>query len=353
MVAAGGRALVASRGGALESSLAQAGGELIRLPVHTRDPLAIVRNIGRLTRLIRKERVSLAHVRSRAPAFSVLPAAKAAGVPMLATYHGIYQANGPLKRWYNGVMTRGDMTLANSQFTRDHIIAEHRLAPERLVVVTEGIDTRAFNPGAATADRVAGIRAAWRLDGADRRPVALLAARLTGWKGQAVMIQALARVPERNRPWLILAGRAQKPGDATALAALAANMGVAEQVRFPGPIEDMAAAYAAADLVVAPSTLPESFGRGVAEACAMARPVLASPLGGPGEIIVEGETGWFARPGDAGAWAAAAMTVLAMPHEARRRVGLAARARIVERFSLETMTRDTFAAYRRLLRGSA
>ena len=108
VVAAGGRSLVASEGGRLEDELAEGGGELIRLPVASKNPLTIWSNTGRLKRLIRAEGVSLVHVRSRAPAFSALRAARRAGVPSVSTYHGVYNARSDLKRWYNGVMTRAD-----------------------------------------------------------------------------------------------------------------------------------------------------------------------------------------------------------------------------------------------------
>jgi glycosyltransferase involved in cell wall biosynthesis len=272
-----------------------------------------------------------------------------AGIPIVAAYHGIYQAASPWKRWYNGVMTRGDLTIANSSFTRDHILKEHRLAPERIAVIPEGIDTDRFDPARVGPERIAAIRSAWGLDPGDPRPILLLAARLTGWKGQGLAIEALARCAGSARPLLILAGKAEKPGGAEALRAASTRAGVEDLVRLVGPLDDMPAAYALADLVLAPSTLPESFGRGVAEAGAMQRLVLASPLGGPAETILPDRTGWLVRPGDNQAWAEAISVALATSAETRERMGRAARARIVEGFSLAAMTAATFQVYRRLL----
>ncbi len=349
VVAAGGRSLAVSAGGVLEAVLTAGGGEAVRLPVQSRNPLVMAANIPRLARLIRARQVSLVHVRSRAPAFSALAAARAAGVPILATYHGIYPARSPLKRWYNGVMTRGDLTLANSRFTRDHILEQHRLAPDRIAVVPEGIDTERFDPARVSPERTARLRAAWGLAPDEARPVILLAARLTGWKGQGVMIEALSRLTGPASPILILAGKAQTPGQAQALRAAADRAGVGARVRLPGAVEDMPAAFAAADLVVAPSTLPESFGRGVAEAGAMARVVLASPLGGPAETILDGETGWLVPAGDVGAWALAVDRALAITADARARMGRGARARVEALYSLRAMAAATFAVYRQLL----
>ena len=149
----GARSLVASRGGALEGALAEAGGRLERLPVHARDPARLVANAARLAALIRRERVSLVHVRSRAPAFSAWLATRMAKVPLVTTYHGVYSARSDLKRWYNAIMTRGDVVIANSQFTRRHILSEHDTAPGRIVVIPEGIDTERFDPARVSPPR--------------------------------------------------------------------------------------------------------------------------------------------------------------------------------------------------------
>jgi glycosyltransferase involved in cell wall biosynthesis len=349
----GGRSLVASHGGRLESALAEAGSEVVRLPVHSRQPLTLAANALRLRRLIEGQGVNLVHVRSRAPAFSAIWAARRAGVPVVATYHGIYQARSALKRWYNGVMTRGDLTIANSNFTRDHILDQHPVPPERVVVVPEGIDTDRFDPARVAPERIARMRQGWGLEPDDPRPILLLAARLTGWKGQGVAIAALGRLAGAGEPLLILAGKAERPAESEALLAAAWRAGVRDRVRQVGAMEDMPAAYVLADLVLAPSTLPESFGRGVVEAGAMQRPVLASPLGGPGETVLDGTTGWLAPPCDPDAWASAIATALAAPVDARTLMGRAARARVLEHYSLEAMTAATFRVYRRLLGAEA
>jgi glycosyltransferase involved in cell wall biosynthesis len=347
VVRAGGRSLVASRGGAMAQALELDGGRLIALPVDSRNPIVQVANIARLVDLIRCENVSLVHVRSRAPAFSAIAAARRAGVPVVATYHGVYSAKGPLKRWYNAVMTRADLTIANSRFTRDHLAKEHGLGPEQIALATEGVDVNRFDPARVSAEQIARLRTAWGAhDGAQ---LLLLAARLTGWKGQAVAIEALARLTSFPMARLILAGRAQTPGAAEALKAYAARSGVADRVVLVGSLEDMPAAYAAADLVLAPSILAESFGRGVVEAGAMGRVVLASPLGGPGETVLDGVTGWLVSPGDPEAWARAIAEALAAPAAERQRMGAAARAHVLANLSLEAMISETFAIYRQML----
>lgn len=343
-VRAGGRSLVASSGGRLGGELAAGGGELVRLPVHARDPIHSLINAFHLATVMRREGVSLAHVRSRAPAFSVLAAAwMAGGVPVVASYHGAYGARGPVKRWYNRVMTRGAAVIANSQFTAAHIRAEHPRAAGRIAVIPEGIDTAAFDPAAVSGERVAAARAAFGLEARDAgRRVVLVAARLTALKGHALLIDAAARSPRREEMVLVFAGAGPL---AAKLGAQASAAGVA--LRHSGPLADMPAAYLAADIVAAPSTAPETFGRSVAEAMAMARVALASDVGGQAETAAEGAR--LVRAGDVAAWKVALEAALAMSEAECAALGAAARARIVERFSLEAMCAATFALYRRLV----
>lgn len=352
VVAAGGRSLVASAGGRLEAELAEGGGELVRLPVHSKNPLAMVASARRLARLIRAERVSLVHVRSRAPAFPALAAARRTGVPTVSTYHGVYNARSALKRWYNSVMTRADQVIANSEFTRRHVLAVHRLDPARITAVPRGSDLARFDPAAVTAERVAATHAAWGLAGEGHRPVFLLAGRLTRWKGQTLAIAAAARLKAQGREDFRLVMVGDDQGRAAYRAELeqaVAAQGLDGVVRLTGHWADMPAAWLAADLALVPSLEPEAFGRTAVEPQLMGRPVLAAAHGAPCETVVDGETGWLVPPGDAEAWARAMAAALDAGPDRRERMGAAGRARARALYSVEAMVEATFAVYRRAL----
>jgi glycosyltransferase involved in cell wall biosynthesis len=173
-----------------------------------------------------------------------------------------------------------------------------------------------------------------------------VAARLTGWKGHRLVIDALAQSQERGRAHLVFVGRGDDGQYGRELAAAATRAGIT--LTLAGSSDDMPATFLAADLVAAPSLEPESFGRTVAEAGAMARVVLASALGGPAETIVHGQTGFLVPPGDALAWSAALDRALAMTAAERAAMGAAARERIEAHFSTQRMCEATFALYRRL-----
>ena len=355
VVKAGGRALVASRGGRLSEQLKARGGELIPLPLDSKAPQDLIFCAGELLKTLRRRQVDLVHVRSRAPAYPAFWAARRAHVPALATYHGVYNARSPLKRWYNSVMTRGALTIANSDYTRAHVLAEHGTAPERVISIPRGVDLTRFSPDAVPPERVAQLRRQWGLEG-DPRPAALLAGRLTRWKGQTLAIEALGRLKAKGRDdlILILAGDDQGRGDYSAeLRRLAGDLGVTEQVRFVGHVADMPAAYLAADFALAPSLEPEAFGRTAVEPQVMGRLVLAASHGAATETVVDGETGFLLPPGDAEAWAGGLQRALDLAPEARAALAEAAMQRARRLYSLEAMIAATLAVYQRLLAGDA
>ncbi|PWC27458.1 glycosyltransferase family 4 protein [Teichococcus aestuarii] len=343
---AGFRPLVASAGGRLVPQLEAVGARHVTLPLDRKSPAALLANAGALRRLIAAEGVRIVHARSRFPAWSALWAARRAGAHFVTTYHGTYNENFPGKRLYNGVMARGERVIAISHFIAELVRARHGVGEDRLRVIPRGVDLRRFDPAAVAPERVAALRAAWGVP--EGRPVLLLPARISRWKGQGVLLEALARMPA-PRPFAILAGDPGRGAFDAELRGRLAALGLAGDAVLPGPGDDMPAALLLADIVLHASTDAEAFGRTVIEAQAMARPVIAADLGGPRETVQEGETGWRVPPGDPAALAAAIARVLALPAGARAAVGEAARAMVRARYTTAAMQDATLAVYRELL----
>ncbi|HEY0052346.1 MAG TPA: glycosyltransferase family 4 protein [Caulobacteraceae bacterium] len=356
VVAAGGRSIVATAGGRMADQVEGAGGELALMPVDSKNPATVLVNSARLARLAKAERVSLIHVRSRAPAVSALAAANQAGVPLIATYHGVYNARSWLKRWYNSVMTRGDLVIANSDFTARHLIAEHRVDPSRVIAIPRGIDLGRFDPKAVPAGRAAAMRESWGLGPEDRRTVFLLAGRLTRWKGQGLAIEAAARLKAQGREdfVLVLAGDDQgRTAYRQELEAAVDLRGLVGTVALVGHCVDMPAAWMASDIGLVPSLEPEAFGRTAVEPQAMGRPVIAAAHGAPCETVIDGETGWLATPGHGEAWAGAMATALDAGPATRWTMGAAAMRRARRLYSVDAMIAATFGVYRRALEARA
>ena len=338
---AGGTPLVASAGGRLAESIERAGGQNLLLPLDSKNPWTIWRNAARLEALIRGARVRIVHARSRAPAWSAWLAARRTGARFVTTYHGAY-GDFPGKRQYNAVMARGERVIAISRFIADLLERRHRVAPERIRVIHRGVDPALFDPAAVAPERVRALARQWRLP--TRRPVVMLPGRLARWKGQSVLIEALAG---RDAVGVLVGDAGQHESFARELEEAAQRQRV--DLRIVGHCEDMPAALLLADVVVNASVEPEAFGRVVIEAQAMGRPVIATDHGGAVETVEPGSTGWRVAPGDAAALGAAVDAALALPAPARADLAARARAAVLAHYTVRAMQQKTLAVYRELL----
>ncbi|MEL7489034.1 MAG: glycosyltransferase, partial [Pseudomonadota bacterium] len=292
VIAAGGRALVASRGGRLAAEIERLGGEVTPMPVHSKNPSTILANARRLEALARANNVDIIHVRSRAPAWSALFAARRAGAPLVATHHGAYGAKTPWKRLYNSGLTRADLVIANSEFTADAVRRTYPRRADRVVVIPRGADTDVFDPAAVSPERVSALARAWNASASEGAFRILAPGRFTSWKGQEDVVDAIALLAgnsseradsplpdagQRRNFELVFCGDSQGRRSYTeSIERRIEERGVGAMVNIAGHCSDMPAAYAWADLVLSPSRRPEAFGRVAAEAGAMETLVIAA-----------------------------------------------------------------------------
>ncbi|MEB3702766.1 Glycosyltransferase family 4 protein [Candidatus Bealeia paramacronuclearis] len=348
---AGGEAFVASSGGPLVERLESYGARHIPLNLEPRNPITIARNVRKLRHILEMERIDIVHVRSRAPAWSVYKAARQAHIPLVTTYHAPYNAQNVLKRFYNSVMAKGDRVIAISEFVAAHILKEYGNAswfhPENLRIVQRAVDLDLFNPYKITAQKLKNLRAEWNIS--EDHKVILLPARLTRWKGQEVLIRALSLLKSAKMTVVLVGSDQGRTGYRQELEKLVQDLDIQGRVKFVGHCEDMPAAFLLSDLVISTSTDPEGFGRVMAEALAMGRPVVGTRHGGALEIIQEGLTGWYVPPQDPEALAQVIEEAFALPQDAWQKMQMLARESVIQRFSLEKMCRKTLGVYEELL----
>ncbi len=358
LVQAGARALVVSEGGRLVAELQAKGGTWIEFPAATKNPALMFLNSRRLERILREERVNIVHARSRAPAWVAYLAAGRLGLPFVTTYHGSYSAKSRAKTLYNSVMARGDVVIANSIYTGELIRQSHPVSNGKIRVIYRGTDFAAFSAGTISSDRLSQMRAVWGLIPEQR--AVLLAARLTPWKGQRVLIEAAKLIKARGGfgdVVFILAGDPQgREAYTRELDDLVSRNGLGGMVRRVGHVTDMAAALFAASVVTVPSTEPEAFGRVAVEAQAVGTPVIVSDLGAvtetvlaPPSVAAGQRTGWHVKPSDAAELADAIMAALELRPSIREAMALRARAHVERLFSLERMVADTLDVYAALI----
>ncbi len=351
LVRAGWRALVVSEGGPLVRELDRAGAEHIALPLNTKNPKRVKENIARIAEVIRAENVSLVHARSRAPGWSAREAARETNVSFVTTFHGIYSL-GPfgLKKFYNRVMADGEIVIAVSNFVREHVMENYKVPSERIRVIHRGIDTASYDEKNVTSTRLIQVAQKWRLQ--ETGQVIMLPGRLTALKGHDVLIDAIAELKRRRGGTLdvrcLMVGQGA-PGFADRIMSHAATRRVDGHVQVIQDCNDMPAAYMVTDVAVVASTRPEAFGRVIAEAQAMGRPVVACSHGPTAEIIEPGVTGWMFTASDPVSLADALERALSLSREDRAALAKRASDRARTLFNKDEMCAKTLAVYEEVL----
>jgi glycosyltransferase involved in cell wall biosynthesis len=299
---AGWKAVVASEGGPMVREVTRAGAIHVELPVASKNPWTMRQNVKRLEAVIREHGVDIVHARSRAPAWSALAAANRTGAKFMTTFHGTYNLGWfGLKHIYNSVMTKGERVIAISEFIAEHARRVYGVAPEKIRVVYRGVDLKKFDPVRVSPERIIQLAHKWRLP--DGYPVIMLPGRLTRWKGQEVLIRALAELGRHDVRCLLVGSDQGRTGYRQELVDLIRSLGLTDVVHIVDECNDMPAAYMLTDVAVSASTDPEAFGRVVAEAQAMGRPVIATDHGAPRETILPGRTAsWRCRRTNAATW---------------------------------------------------
>ncbi len=356
IVKGGGRALVLSQGGRMIPKLTASGAEWIDFAAATKNPARILWNAQRIVDLVRKQKIDLIQAESRAPAWSAFIAARRTRVPFVTSYHGAYGEKNALKKLYNSVMARSDIVIANSQFTAELVKARYGTPENRLRVIYRGVDVRRFDRAHVSADRISALRAAWGVKEGQR--IVLHAARLTSWKGQAFLIEAIRQMRRDGDDFVvILAGDAQgRTGYEDQLRRQIAGCGMQDVVRLVGHVSDMPAAYATAHVTFVASIEPEAFGLAATEAQAMGCPVISTNIGATPETVMapplvpaSQRTGWLVSPRDTAGYEQALRQVLNLSPAEREAIGVRARQHVRANFTTAQMQKNTLDVYDHLL----
>lgn len=348
LVNSGFRAIVASAGGPMAEQLRRVGAEHIELPLASKNLWQIWKNAGHLEQLIKIQRVDIVHARSRAPAWAGYLATKRTGTHFLTSFHGVYGHHNGLKRRYNEVMTYGERVIAVSHFISQHMQSVYGTDPAKIRVVQRGADLRLFRRDRVSGHGVMKLAQEWMVP--EGTPVIMAPGRITRWKGQHIVLQALAKLlPNQDFFCLFVGDESKHPEYRTELEQLASELGLVGKLRFTGNCTDMATAYALADVVLVPSIEPEAFGRVPIEAQAMGKPVIATNHGGACETVIDGVTGWLVPPGDADTLAEYIRFVLVLTPDQRESLAQDASRHVHQHFSTEAMCKGEIAVYKELL----
>lgn len=349
IVRAGARSIVVSNGGSRVPDLLRIKSDHIDMPVHSKNPLTMLRNISRLKKIIRDNNVDIVHVRSRAPAWSAYRACKATRTPFVTTVHAAYKGNdNNTKRFYNSVMARGDRVIAISQFIAEYTRTNFDIDERNLVTIPRGVDMNRFRPELVKPERAINLANEWRIP--DGAPIILMPGRVSKIKGHHVLIDALEKLGRRDIFCIMVGPNQGRNEFQDELEKTIEEKNLSGIIRIVDKCSDMPSAYSLASVVVAPSIVPEGFGRVPIEAQAMGRPVIASDYGGFRETIRDRETGWLFKVGDSDALAECMRQALSLSEEQRQQLASQSIAHIEQNFTNAKMCNDTMEVYADILR---
>ena len=348
------KSFIVTSGGELTKFIDKKKVKLIRLPVHSKNPLLMILNSIILVGIILFYDISIIHARSRAPAWSCLLASKLTRRKFVTTFHGTYNFGGKLKKFYNSVMVRSDLIIAGSNFIFSHIkenYSEFLKFNKKFLVIFRGINVDYFDPSTKLEIEEKKLLKKWGID--KEKKIILVPGRLTSWKGQELLIEAinLVKIELGYEAFhvVILGSNQGRDLYKKKLVRLTEQYRLTNQIKFIDHCKDMALAYKVSDIVISPSIEPEAFGRVAVEAQSMEKLIIASNIGGSNETIVNEKTGFLFKAGDTNDLSKKIISIITMDEMSLQLIGKEGRKNVIKKFNVEKMCFSTYSEYKRLL----
>ena len=345
---------IVTSGGALLKYVNKKKVTVIRLPVHSKNPILIFINSLILIFVILFFNISIVHARSRAPAWSCLFATTITRRKFVTTFHGTYNFNSSIKKFYNSVMVRSDLLIAGSNFIFSHInenYSKYLNPKKKFLVIFRGINVDYFDPSKIKEHEEKKLILQWNIQ-KDKKLI-LLPGRLTSWKGQEMFIEALNLVNQELKQEVfnaVILGDAQgRDVYKKKLLRLVEQYRLNKQVKFVDHCKHMPLAYKIANLVVSSSIEPEAFGRVSVEAQSMEKIIIASNIGGSRETIINDKTGLLFEAGKPKSLSQKIIEALKLDDSTLKIMGNEGRKNVIKKFNIEKMCFSTYSEYRKLI----
>ena len=348
------KSFIVTSGGELIKFVDKKKVKLIKLPVHSKNPLTILFNSMALIFIIFFYNISIVHARSRAPAWSCFLATKITGRKFVTTFHGTYNFNSKIKKTYNSVMVKSNLIIAGSNFIFSHIknnYSDYLNIKNKLLVIFRGINIDYFDSTTKTETEEKKLLKSWNIE--ENKKIILLPGRLTSWKGQELFIEAVNLVNTQlgyEAFYAVILGSDQgRDLYKKKLIRLSEQYRMTKQVKFIDHCKDMALAYKVSSIIVSSSIEPEAFGRVAVEAQSMKKIIIASNIGGSNETVIDEKTGYLFESGNPKSLSEKILKVLNLDDTTLKTVGIEGRKNIVKKFNVEKMCFSTYSEYKKLI----
>lgn len=338
---------VASQGGRLTAELKKMGVKHLNLPLKTKNIFKMRKNADALAEFIKKNKINIVHARSRAPAWSAYWAAKKAGAHYMTTFHGTYGL-GPwgIKKVYNKIMTFGERVIVISNHIKNHVLKNYQTDENKLRLVHRCVDVEKFNPDLVSQERI--IKATKEYNIPEDKPVLTLIGRITRWKGQHLLVEALSKMRNKNYYCIIAGDEQGRINYVEEIKTLAEKYRLKNRIGFYGKVLDPQALMQVSTVILSTAIEPEAFGRISVEGQAMGKIVVASNIGGSLDTITDGVTGKLFESNNANSLACALDWALELDEKQKQKIASAAQKNAKENFTKQIMCDKTIALYREL-----
>ena len=346
--------LVLTSGGKLIKDLEKLNIEVVQYPIDKKNPLLIIKNIIELKKLFIEKNIDLIHVRSRAPAWSAIFAARSLKIPIVTTWHGHVSNSSWFKKKYNSIMHKGNALIANSNYTAENINKIYKIDKDKIDIIPRGVNTENFKASNFSDEEKINIKKEWKVFD-QNKIILLLPARLTRWKGHEVVIKAIGLLKKEEffKNIICLFAGNQKGSERYIqnLKETIASLSLDDKIKLIGQVENMPLAYQVSNIILSPSIQPEPFGRIPIEAQASGKIIISSNAGAVKETIKSGQdsTGFKVKPNNSEELAHQIKLVIKMKDEDLQEIKKRAILNVKNNFSLETMCKKTLEVYNRLL----
>ena len=340
---------VASSGGRMAYDLKKLNVKHFELPLKTKNPIKWFINARKLEKIIKENGINIVHARSRAPAWSAYWAAKWANVEFLTTFHGTYGL-GPwgVKKLYNKVMTKGKLVIAISTHIKEHMKKHYLVDESKMRLIHRCVNIDNFSPDKVSQERI--IRALKDNHIPEDKPIISLIGRVTRWKGQHLLIEALSKLKSKDFYCLIVGSDQGRVHYTNELKEMVNKYNLGANVQFIDHSFDIPAILMLSDVVLSTAIEPEAFGRAAIEGQAMGKIVLASNIGGSLDNTVDGVTGKLFESNNAQSLADAIDWALKLPAEEKEKISKAAIKNVKDNFTKQIMCDKTIAVYQELMK---
>ena len=353
------KSYIVTSGGPLLKFIDRKKVKLIRLPVLIKNPIFIFLNSIILIFIILFFGINIVHARSRAPAWSCFIACKITRRKFVTTFHGTYNFNSSIKKFYNSVMVKSDLIIAGSNFIFSHInenYSNYLNKNKKLLTIFRGINLDYFDSTKIKSNDESKLMNEWKLDKTlsfYQKKIILFPGRLTSWKGHEMFIESLNIFKQKNPEKLffaiILGSDQGRKIYKKKIQRLVEQYRLIQDILFIDNCKEMPLAYKIANIVTNCSIEPETFGRVAVEAQAMEKVIVASDIGGSKETIINNKTGFLFKAANANVLSEKLAHIFELNETTLKSMGIEGRKNVIKKFNVEKMCFSTYSEYIKLI----